>query len=142
MQHAASEFKFLGYRVTKVLFDLKDEYFQFSEHRIKQSIDIHQRFHTENKRFVEVGLDIKVGDERGFIVLTVSIKGGFEANPDMPEETFKGLYTVNAPAILYPFARAIVTTYTAQANMPPIVLPAVNFAGPLEAKKTESKSGG
>ncbi len=46
----------------------------------------------------------------------------------MPDELFETLYKQNAPAILYPFARAIVTSYTSQMNIPAIILPTLNFS--------------
>ena len=122
-----SDFKFLGYVVSKVEFELKNEFFTQNDFKYDQAIDIQQNFNAENNRFVEVLLNIKIANEKESFNFLLSIRGGFEANKEMPEELFRSLYTVNAPAILYPFARAIITTYTAQANIPPIILPAVNF---------------
>ena len=135
-----SEFKFLGYRVTKIALDIKNEFFVQHESKFNTAIDIQQNFVEQNNRFVEVVLNIKVTDEQGNFDFILLVRGGFEASKEMPDELFRALATVNAPAILYPFARAIVTTYTAQANIPPIFLPAVNFMpAPPEATKKESR---
>ena len=131
-----SEFKFLGYRVSRINFELKDDFYSHPIGNFNQAIEIQQNFSQDNERFVEIILNIKITNEKETFNFTLSIKGGFEAIKEMPEELFKSLYTVNAPAILYPFARAIITTYTAQANIPPVILPAVNFM-PNSKEKTK-----
>ncbi|MCC7430596.1 protein-export chaperone SecB [bacterium] len=45
----------------------------------------------------------------------------------MNDKLFEKMSNENAPAILLPFARAIITSFTAQANIPPIILPLLNL---------------
>ncbi|MCX6141954.1 MAG: protein-export chaperone SecB [Ignavibacteriales bacterium] len=107
---------------------IKNDFYGKPFPALKHTLSVKQNLASENNRFVEVVLEIGVRDEAETLSLQLEIKGGFEGNKEMSDEAFKGMYLVNAPAILFPFARAIITTYTAQANIPPIVLPAVNFA--------------
>lgn len=44
-------------------------------------------------------------------------------------------YKANAIAIMYPYLRAIVSTYTSGANVMPVILPAINVNAMLEHKK-------
>ncbi len=44
-------------------------------------------------------------------------------------------YKANAIAIMYPYLRAIVSTYTSGANVMPVILPAINVNAMLEQKK-------
>lgn len=125
-----SKFNFLGYKISKVEFNLLD-HFDPTEPEYKFNIDSSQNFFDNEPRLVEVVLDITVTSSDEALTFNVIVKGGFQAEDSMPEEMFKELARVNAPAILFPFARAIITTYTAQANIPPIILPAVNFAQKL-----------
>jgi len=37
-----------------------------------------------------------------------------------------GIFETNVIAILYPYVRAIISTYTAQANVPALILPPIN----------------
>lgn len=53
--------------------------------------------------------------------MNVVIVGNFEADNDIEK------FVPNAIAILYPYVRAIVSTYTAQANVNPLILPAINI---------------
>ncbi len=133
-----SDFQFLGYRVSKVVFEVKDDY----NPRLRdfsQSINMERRFLEDDKRFVEVVLNISLEDKNKDFSFFLSIKGGFQAHENMPEDLFQTMSKQNAPAILYPFARAIITNYTAQANIPPIILPALSFAEQKEIEDIKSK---
>lgn len=50
-----------------------------------------------------------------------------------PEQTMK----VNAAAILYPYVRAAISMLTTLANVPPVVLPPVNFVKLFEESAKE-----
>ncbi|OHD12576.1 MAG: hypothetical protein A2Y41_02635 [Spirochaetes bacterium GWB1_36_13] len=122
-----SEFKFLGYRISKIECIIEDNFGVMSE-KINHKINIINNFDSKNSRFVEVVLDISVKTESNSFNFFLQIKGGFEGNSEMDDILFKKLSQQNAPAILFPFARSIITSYTAQANIPPIILPALNFS--------------
>lgn len=53
--------------------------------------------------------------------MKIDITGNFSTEGDLPDKFIK-----NAVAILYPYVRAIVSTYTAAANITPLILPAIN----------------
>jgi preprotein translocase subunit SecB len=121
-----SDFRFLGYRISKIDCMIQDGFGKEPE-KISQTIDIENNFSTENHRLVEVVLNINVKSESGNLIFFLKIKGGFQASNEMTDDLFKILSKQNAPAILFPFARSIITSYTAQANIPPVILPTVNF---------------
>lgn len=58
--------------------------------------------------------------------LNVSIEGKFEVQ-EASEEEKEYLVNNNAVAILFPYVRALISTYTANANVPPLILPPVNI---------------
>lgn len=76
---------------------------------------------------VELQLDIfKDAVENNYpFEMYLAIEGRFVINTD--EEDAIEKYKPNALAILYPYARAIVSTYTAGANIAPLILPTVNI---------------
>lgn len=121
-----SEFRFLGYRISEIRFTVGDNFAKVRE-AIKQNIDIENNFSEKDNRFVEVVLNITVESESKSILFFLKIKGAFKAAETMDEKIFKTLAQQNGPAILFPFARSIITSYTAQANIPPIILPTINF---------------
>ena len=51
----------------------------------------------------------------------------------------KSLLEQNTIAILFPFARALISTYTANANVPPLILPPINVVKYIESKRNKSK---
>ncbi|MDB2160497.1 MULTISPECIES: protein-export chaperone SecB [Clostridium] len=60
--------------------------------------------------------------------------GFFELNE--VEESKKQVYAEqNAVAILFPYLRALITTYTGMANVQPLILPPINVAKYIENKK-------
>jgi len=124
-----SSFKFLGYRIPEISFRLSDTYGKTQESLV-QEINVENNFHQSKARFVEVVLNITVKTESENLYLFLKIKGGFQAEETMPEELFQITARQNAPAILFPFARSIITSYTALVNIPPIILPTINFVNP------------
>lgn len=121
-----SEFNFLGYKVSEIRCSIADHFGKTPE-QIHQNINIENNFSEKEKRFVEVVLNINIESESKSFSFFIKIKGGFKASETMDEELFKKLSQQNGPAIMFPFARSIVATYTAQANIPPIILPIINF---------------
>lgn len=53
--------------------------------------------------------------------MKIDITGYFSTEGDSPDKFLR-----NAIAILYPYVRSIVSTYTASANITPLILPAIN----------------
>ncbi len=121
-----SEFKFLGYRISEIRCLIDDNFGKIDE-SLKHDIKIENNFSKKDPKFVEVVLNITVNSESEKLFFFIKIKGGFQASDEMDDSLFKKLSQQNAPAILFPFARSIITSYTAQANIPPIILPSVNF---------------
>ena len=54
-----SDFKFLGYKISRIDFELKDTFGKVQE-IIKPGIEVIQNYTPDNPRFVEVVLQIKV----------------------------------------------------------------------------------
>lgn len=55
--------------------------------------------------------------------MTVSVVGYFTITNDENVEKYK----TNAVAVLFPYVRSIISTYTAAANVNPLILPTVNI---------------
>jgi preprotein translocase subunit SecB len=61
--------------------------------------------------------------------LSIEIEGCFKWTNELQEnkELLDILLRQNAPAILYSYLRPIITLITVEANLPPLVLPLINF---------------
>lgn len=67
---------------------------------------------------------------------SISATGHFQIDTENPDEV-KAFLNVNAVAILFPYVRALVTTYTANANVRPLILPPINIVNILDKSKIE-----
>lgn len=122
-----SDFKFINYKITRIEFNIEDD-FSNEQKEFIQEINIENNFSNENARFVEVVLNISLKTDNDSFYFFLQIKGAFLAADNMNEDLFKKISEQNGPAILYPFARSIITNYTALANISPIILPTMNFS--------------
>lgn len=66
--------------------------------------------------------------------MNLTISGIFEFE-NIDEEMKKSFMEVNSVAILFPYARAIVSSYTANSNVTPLILPAINVVNYIRNKK-------
>ncbi len=122
-----SAVKFLGFRVPHIEIDVKEGFYSQSNVEYHQEVEVQQNFSKDNNRFIEIRLLIRITDKAEVFRLFLEVHGGFEASKSVSDEIFSQFCKYNAPAILYPYARALITTYTAQANMPPVIVPLVSF---------------
>ncbi len=135
---ADTDFKFLGYIVPEMSFEIKNALLASSMHNNELQVEVQQNFSKDNNRFVEVVLKIRLKNENETLRFSLVVKGGFEADKEMKDELFKQMYNINAPAILFPYARAIISTVSAQAGIPQLIIPLVNFVAIQQKKELET----
>lgn len=84
---------------------------------------------NSNQAFVLLKLDVFKDQPFENVPFTISleIEGHFMWNQETDEETIEVLLRQNAPAILFSYTRPLVTLITVEANLPPLVLPLINF---------------
>lgn len=130
MDKIASKLIFKKYIVQKVEFEANEEY---TGEEVKVKLDINKSIEYIGKN-MNVTLIVKlfdnIGKEAPFKML-VQVKGIFELENNIEKID----YEPNAIAILYPYIRAIVSTYTATANVTPLILPAINVNKLLDNNK-------
>lgn len=87
-----------------------------------------------NKEKMKVTLSCNIFDgaeENNYpFEMSISLTGMFSTQGEKTE-----VFVKNAIAILFPYIRAIVSTYTASANVPPLILPAINVNKLIENTK-------
>lgn len=122
MNNCESKLIFKRYIVKKVEFEYNEEY---KEIDTKLGFDISKNIQNiDNNMIVTLSVNICNNREEGDypFKMSVVIKGYFEIEQNKENINFEP----NAIAILYPYVRAIVSNYTANANMMPVILPAIN----------------
>lgn len=75
----------------------------------------------------------------GFFNLSLQAVGHFSLEKDVDEKVKKSFVNANAPAIMFPYVRSFITTFTSNLGSAtgPIVLPPHFFTGQLEEVVTE-----
>lgn len=129
MSDNAGVISFLDYRVVNVEFKLNEEFNWKEEIDLEINVESDRVISDDGKQMVIV-LKIHLFEdeiENYPFTMFVELHGLFELSDEADEKNVKQYYT-NALAILYPYARAIVSNYTANANIEPVILPTVNIA--------------
>ena len=129
-----SSLRFINYIVNEVKFKSNrvknDERVWKLTFDIKNSTKINKE---RNKMEIILRVNVFKGQEESPFNMEVELIGYFEL--DGEDDITR--YEANAIAIMYPYLRAIVSTYTASANVSPVILPAINVNAMLKRRKGE-----
>ena len=82
-----------------------------------------------------MGSEMFIRDRNYPFSMKLEITGVFEIENNATEVEARGLAETNAIAILFPYLRAMVTTYSANANVEPIIIPPINVLKMVNDKK-------
>lgn len=77
-------------------------------------------------------LTLKMSDEEETVDLEIVISGIFEFQSELNADQKEIIITKNTMAILFPYLRAQVTLMTAQPDIEPVVIPAININALLQ----------
>lgn len=118
-----SGFQFKGFLIKKSLIVINSS----------QNLDLSIKFNPsgfldkKNSTF-KLLLDIIISEKNNELNIEVSSEGTFSYN-DLNDESLNNFLYLNAPAILFPYLRAYITSLTALSGVSPIVLPTLNLSG-------------
>lgn len=133
-----SSLRFIDYIVDEVNF--KNKYNDNENFELDFDIDSNVDFKDKNNFILKLDLYLFKKEEDVPFTMNVKVIGIFEV--DDVEEKLRGeLAEKNAVAILFPYVRALVSNYTAIANVSPLILPPINVAQYIEEKKKKSNDG-
>jgi preprotein translocase subunit SecB len=135
MDKFKSKLRFKNYIVKNVNFEYNED---FKDDSAKLDIEIDRNIeYIKNEMIVTLMVDLFSRTEKKYpFKMNVEVKGFFQIENNDENINFEP----NAIAILYPYVRAIVSTYTSNANVMPLILPPVNVNKLLEEKEKEEKS--
>lgn len=135
MKNYNSVLKFNNYIVNKVEF-LNNSNFKANKNGTPINFEIEKPEIEINKNLMNITLQVKLfenAQENNYpFEMSISLTGYFETEGDKPNK-----FIPNAIAIMYPYIRAIVSTYTASANVNPLILPAININKLIEETQKE-----
>ncbi|MDE6468216.1 MAG: protein-export chaperone SecB [Muribaculaceae bacterium] len=116
---------FRGYRIgeSRIKLDVEAE-------RIEGETDITLKNETkeigENK--FEIILEAAVVNKSGTMDIFVKMTARFDVSPKLEDEQKVALIKMNAPAIMFPYIRAYISTLTSLSGLAPVIIPAINLS--------------
>lgn len=124
---------------SKLIFNkyiVKEVLFEYNENFKEKPIDIKFKInkntsYDKDKMIVDLETEIFEKNDKYPFYMVVVVRGIFSIENNDERINFEP----NAIAILYPYIRSIVSTYTSQANIMPLILPIINVNKLLEDKR-------
>ena len=137
-QSKKAKFQFKNYKIVKSHFELKSDN---PANAIDLKFDPKGIINRENSCF-NLKLGVLIEDENQSFLIEVIIVADFYFDTDISPEHLNQYFYVNAPALLFPYVRAYISTLTTLSGINAINLPTLNLTalgGQLEANTTESE---
>lgn len=137
MAKTESVLRFNDYTVKEVNFKSNDvEINREKSWNVNFEINSKIQCNDEKKKMtIELSVEVFKGVQDAPFYINATIVGHFEMLTDDDIVKFKP----NAIAIMYPYLRAIISTYTSAANVMPIILPAINVNAMLQEQENKNK---
>lgn len=130
-----SSLKFKDYVVHNIEFRNNIE---FTNKEVKLDFDIDSEIDFVNENEFMLGLQLELfrdAEENDYpFNFKIEIIGMFEIEADTEQERMN-YAEKNAVAILFPYVRALITTFTSASNVQPIILPPINVVSYLNNKR-------
>jgi preprotein translocase subunit SecB len=119
-----SSFQFLGFKILKTNIDIKEG---------ETPTEINVGFSPEgtiikNESKFELVLKTVIKDGNDILNIEVHSKAYFLFDENQDNATLDNLFYLNAPALLFPYIRAYISTLTNLSGFAPITLPTFNLS--------------
>ena len=126
-----SSLKFINYIVNSVNYKVNMNANKEGTYKFNFDINNTTKISKEkDKMTITLSANVFKGVDDAPFYIDVEITGYFEIEGKEDISKFES----NAIAIMYPYLRAIISTYTASANVAPVILPAINVIAMLKRK--------
>jgi len=117
-------FSFTGYIVEKAEIDIKN---------IKVGKKINFTFTPSGelnkiKRTFELKLGINITESNQALIINLQAKAFFIFENDIEDNSLQNYMIYNAPALLFPYIRAYISTLSSLSGVPTIILPTLNMS--------------
>ncbi|HEY3377785.1 MAG TPA: protein-export chaperone SecB [Armatimonadota bacterium] len=129
--HIESSLRFEGYMVNRVVFELNPS---FTGDTAELAFTVERQVELALPELsVTLAVDVfpNAAAQNYPFSMSLNVTGFFMLEGE-GADTAQQLAEMNAVAILYPYIRALATTYTANANITPLILPTINVVKMLE----------
>lgn len=119
--------RLIGYTVDKVSFILNKDFDIVANPKVRVMPNFDRELVKINENTFSLSLSVSFDHPDNVIpfYMDVQVSGKFIFT-NWEDNRFFNLAKNNATSVLYPYVRALVTTITANANVPPYILPVMN----------------
>jgi preprotein translocase subunit SecB len=125
MAEEIAKFRFMGHQIIKSLIEIKDA--SNIDKELEIEIQRSEGVNDEECQY-KTDLEIRIKDSNSALNIEIFVIGYFEFNKDISEKEKDIFFNINAPAILFPYIRAFISTLTVLSGISPITLPTINLA--------------
>ncbi|WP_299576677.1 protein-export chaperone SecB [uncultured Sunxiuqinia sp.] len=121
----SSKLSFDGFKINRSLINLKGEIGT----DMNMEFDASGEINRSNQSF-RLDLNIHIKDNSEALNIEIDTSANYKLDEgDIDDPAFSNYLYLNAPAILFPYIRAYITSLTALSGIEPITIPIVNLAG-------------
>ena len=136
-ENIPAKISFKGYKCIELVFSASDEYINGKlPNDVNLNIDKKAKKSASSDNEFELNLILEISSKEDDTNIKCNFIGYFSSDNEISKSFLESTFvSINAPAILFPFIRAYISTITINAGLNPIILPTINFAGVSEIKK-------
>lgn len=125
MAEQIANFRFKGYKIVDSTIRISEDM------EISSKLEIN--FEQTTGSIIEEGmykhtLTTKITNDNSSMNIEVKTVGFFEFDKNLPNELLQDFFQKNAPAILFPYVRAYISTLTGLSGVAPLILPTLNLS--------------
>jgi preprotein translocase subunit SecB len=118
MKQENSKFKFEGYKISHSELNLSDS----KSDNLEFCIGIKAKGKISEKHFL-LKLDTSIASNDNSVSANVVMEGSFVFDESISKDMLNNLFCANAPAIMFPYIRAYISTLTAISGVDAVILP-------------------
>ena len=125
MAENIARFRFLGYKITdsQIHVDSDKQVSERCDVTFEKTVGIKEAEHR-----MRLLLVAKIESENKALRVEVKAEGYFEFEQDITDTEKDIFFNTSAPAILFPYVRAYISTLTGLSGVAPVILPTLNLS--------------
>ena len=131
MKEQIAKFRFKGYKIIESHISIKpeEETSQNLNVEFKQTIGVNEEGGINDEGHnMRLEMTAIIKDENSVLDINIKAQGFFEFESDLKPEEKDIFFRTSAPAILFPYVRAYITTLSSLAGVKPVILPTLNMS--------------
>lgn len=124
MKKDEAKFRFLDFQIQESKISIKDA------NLISDKLNVHfeqSEYLSDDESLFKYEMNVGIEDDNKYLDIQVVAGGLFEFDKNLTDLEKQAFFSVNAPAILFPYVRAYITTLTSLSGIKPIILPTLNM---------------